>query len=114
MALIDGNRLKRARKSKGYTQKELACAAGIAQATVSMAETGASNVSMMKLATLAQLLDVDVRELIVSTYRNISKEEIPHLPDEIREAVRVLNKYLMVDVAENGETEQRGPKTCRA
>lgn len=64
MRVIDVDRLIRARKRKGYSQRNLAALATCTQATISALETGTMPGCSEDLAhTLAKWLDRDVEEL---------------------------------------------------
>jgi transcriptional regulator with XRE-family HTH domain len=57
-------RVRRARRAKGITQEQLALAANLDRSFVSGFERGEFNVSILVLAKLARVLDVDLGALI--------------------------------------------------
>jgi putative transcriptional regulator len=61
------NRLKIVLAEKGMTNRQLAQALGKAESTISLWCTNAKQPSLDTFFKIAQLLDVDVRELFVRT-----------------------------------------------
>lgn len=55
---MDGERLKKVRKDRGYTQVSLAEALGVSKGSVAMWETGKRNPEFETLDALLTLLDV--------------------------------------------------------
>lgn len=64
--------LKRARKAKGYTQKQVADMMGITNSTYCGYETGKRAPSMDKVAKLSELLDVPVSTLLEMNTQTIA------------------------------------------
>lgn len=63
MRMIDNRRMRRARKRKGFAQRDLAALCKCTQATISALETGAMTGCSVDLAeALAKWLDVDVED----------------------------------------------------
>jgi len=66
MPLIDseakeiGTKIRDARKSKGWTQKELAEKAGLSQQAISFIENGYSNISLMTFKKIAGVLGLKI------------------------------------------------------
>ncbi len=71
--------LKRIRKQKGMTQHNIAEELGCSQATVAQIENGKQSVSVVRLARLAQILDVHVYTLIpcnaVETSQSLAQQD---------------------------------------
>ena len=64
MRIIDHGRMRRARKRRGFTQRELAGLARCTQATISAIETGAMTGCSADLAeSLAKWLDLDLEDV---------------------------------------------------
>ena len=59
-----GKHIRAARKAKGWSQEHLAAEAGIDRSYMSGIERGVRNISALKLATIAQVLDVPVSSLL--------------------------------------------------
>lgn len=56
--------MKEIRKSKGFTQEELATASGVARVTIARIETGKAEAKFVTVVRLAKALNVTVDELI--------------------------------------------------
>jgi transcriptional regulator with XRE-family HTH domain len=76
MAIIHEN-IKRLRKSKGWTQAELARRLGTSQKVITSYETSSKTPPVGRLPELATVLDVSIEELIGAEPLTI-KEEIQH------------------------------------
>ncbi|MGB7298140.1 MAG: helix-turn-helix transcriptional regulator [Burkholderiaceae bacterium] len=63
--VVFGLRLRQFRKAAGLTQLELAEEAGLTKNYVSSLERASENVSILKAAALADVLDVPVHKLFV-------------------------------------------------
>ena len=61
-----GKQLRQLRKSRGFSQEELALRARLHRTYVSSAERGQRNVSLVNLDKLARALEIEIRELFVS------------------------------------------------
>jgi len=59
-----GNRVKRLRKSKGWTQEELARRAGLHRTYVGSIERYERNVSLINISKIAKALGVGVQKLL--------------------------------------------------
>ena len=59
-----GERLRTARKSKGYTQEQLAEIIGVAKSTLTGYERGNREPNVLKIHALAKALDVDANFLL--------------------------------------------------
>lgn len=73
MSKVQLNRIKAVLADRGKTNKELSQFLGKTEATVSRWCTNEVNPSMETLFEIANFLDVDVRELIVSNKQNVNK-----------------------------------------
>lgn len=76
MAIIHDN-IKQLRKSKGWTQAELARRLGTSQKVITSYETSSKTPPVGRLPELATVLDVSIEELIGAEPLTI-KEEIQH------------------------------------
>lgn len=61
---IDGTRLSIIRATKGWTQADLAYAAGLSRSFVSQLESGSRGLSPEKLLVIADALSVDIDHLV--------------------------------------------------
>lgn len=59
-----GRQIRAARTAKGWSQEHLAAEAGIDRSYMSGIERGARNISLLKLASIAKVLDVPLRSLL--------------------------------------------------
>ena len=59
-----GNRIREARKRKGWTQENLSEELDVAIAFISRIERGKTEVSLKRLSQIARILDVPIEELI--------------------------------------------------
>ena len=62
-----GERIKSARKEKGYTQENISERLGVATVYLSRIETGKAKVSLKRLAEIAQILDKNISEFVTGT-----------------------------------------------
>lgn len=104
-----GQRIKDARKQKGYTQERLAAAVGMSQQHIGNIETAANKLSLQALLDIAEALDVTADALLydslpaaVNTYdirakqildscSDADKESLLHLMAEMRDALNNKN-----------------------
>ena len=97
---MDGLRLKKVRKERGYTQVSLAEALGVSKGSVAMWETGKRNPEFETLEQLLSILDVSYDYLTGKTdaeeYHNPKDEDILNL--------RGLLKLLKCDFAKAFES----------
>lgn len=100
---MDGERLKKVRKERGYTQVSLAEALGVSKGSVAMWETGKRNPEFETLEELLTLLDVSYDYLTGRTddegYHNHTKKDKKQITawaieDDISEGVM---KYFALD-----------------
>lgn len=98
-----GQRIKRARKSKGYTQEKLAEKLGVSIVYVSQIENGKTKLNLEMLMRLAGLLDADPGSILTGTLyeaENAYPGELAFLlrecpPDKqklIAEIIKVMSK----------------------
>jgi transcriptional regulator with XRE-family HTH domain len=59
-----GRQLRAARSIKGWSQEHLAAEAGIDRSYMSAIERGTRNISVLKLARIAQVLGVPISKLL--------------------------------------------------
>lgn len=104
-----GQRIKDARRQKGYTQEQLAAAVGMSQQHIGNIETAANKLSLQALVDIAEVLDVTADALLydslpaaVSTYditakqildscSDVDKESLLHLMAEMRDVLNSKN-----------------------
>ena len=82
--------IKSLRKNKGYTQEELAARINVVRQTMSKWEKGFSVPDAEALQRLADVLEVDVKELLGSTIANEQKN------DEVVEQLARINEQLVI------------------
>jgi transcriptional regulator with XRE-family HTH domain len=61
-----GTRIRRAREGRGWSQETLAAEAGLDRSYMSGVERGVRNLSVLKLAAIANALGVPARDLLPS------------------------------------------------
>jgi transcriptional regulator with XRE-family HTH domain len=109
MNMVNGTRLKEARRARGYTQQKLAELANTSQTHLSQVESGIAPVSMKMLAKLAILVNVDLRELVLSTSPETSRELAISLGlkagEEIKDAREALSPEKLAAVVSDEERE---------
>lgn len=93
---MDGERLKKVRKERGYTQVSLAEALGVSKGSVAMWETGKRNPEFETLEELLTLLDVSYDYLTGRTdeegYHNPTEE------DKKQIAAWAIEEYILEDI----------------
>lgn len=62
-----GDNLQRLRKAKGFSTREFAYEADIAHSSVGRLEAGLSNPTLTTLVKIAEVLEVDLNELVLRT-----------------------------------------------
>lgn len=67
---IIGERLKKARLSKGYTQEQLAEKIDVSIAFLSRIERGSSHINLKRLSQLCAILDITEGEILNGAYLN--------------------------------------------
>lgn len=102
-----GNRIKEARKNKGYTQGKLAELTGYSVQHISHIETGNTKLSVESLVTLANVLDVSLDHLMSDSLErkevkacmlsldvksDIEKRLICNIVKELQRGLQELNK----------------------
>lgn len=63
--ILFGTNLRRIRKDKGFSQRELSSRCNIDNADISRMENGAINITMTTLQQLADAMDIAVWELLI-------------------------------------------------
>lgn len=63
--ILFGTNLRRIRKDKGFSQRELSSRCNIDNADISRMENGAINITLTTLQQLADAMDIGVWELLV-------------------------------------------------
>jgi transcriptional regulator with XRE-family HTH domain len=100
---IFGRNLKRARKAKGLTQKQLAQLLGVSEAAIGMWEAGARLPDVSMASRIAKALDVPLQYLadelpseLPQTYIAFARQDDPlaDLPKEARRSVEEFVEYL--------------------
>ena len=86
-----GNFLRELRKNKGFTQEQAAEKLGISSRTISRWETGAYMPDISMLIDIAELYDVDIREIIDGE----RKEE--NMNSEVKEVAEKMVDYSMME-----------------
>ena len=86
-----GNFLRELRKNKGFTQEQAAEKLGISSRTISRWETGAYMPDISMLIDIAELYDVDIREIIDGE----RKEE--DMNSEVKEVAEKMVDYSMME-----------------
>ncbi len=90
-----GHRVRRYRKQRGMTLKELAAATGLSLRFVAQLEAGEGNIAVSRLALVAEALGVGIADLI-SDYEPGIRHEIDQLLEgrseaELKQALNLLN-----------------------
>ena len=93
-----GENIKRLRKNKGMTQKELGEFLGIQERMVQKYEFNTSDIQFSKLKKLSELFEVPI-EVLISEKENIveSKNNKLIFSDEIRECLRLATNDFKVN-----------------
>lgn len=76
-----GKNIKKARKEKGLTQKELGDRLGVKQATISMFEKDQTNIKYVTVKKIADAIGVPVSELYDDEFAGFSKKLYEHYKD---------------------------------
>lgn len=71
--------VKRLRRERGLTQRELADLLGVRQPFVARIESGRGNLSLRKVETIARALGVDPHELLVPVFTRGRPEEVARI-----------------------------------
>ena len=64
--LIIGNNIRELRKSKKWSQVDLALKVGMHKSYIGAIEKGKKNISLLKLARFAKVFEVKINEIIIS------------------------------------------------
>ena len=85
---MDGNKLKKLRKDKGFTQADVANVLGVTGGTISMWETSKREPSRKNLVSLSKLYEVSIEDFLqvpkdekkdIPSNWNLSFEELPSI-----------------------------------
>jgi len=60
---VVGNNIRRIRLSQGMSQNQLAFEAGVTREFINKVESGKNNISITNLEKIAQILEIDIKEL---------------------------------------------------
>jgi transcriptional regulator with XRE-family HTH domain len=94
-----GDRIKKIRESKNYTQDHLAGKLGISQNSYSKLETGTTKITTDRLQQIAAVLEVPIEELLNSEHQTINFNNshvekfygyIEHLQEDNKEHTKML------------------------
>lgn len=78
-----GERIRELRKAKGLTQEQLAELVGVEPRHISRVEGGYSSPSIERLARIAEILDVPIKELFDYMHLNDSEDRLKDIEDAI-------------------------------
>lgn len=81
-----GQRIKRIRKQKGYTQADIGKKVGIIQRLVSHYERGRLRISADMLTRFAKALEVNINELVADNQKN--KKEVKPISPKLAQRLR--------------------------
>jgi len=85
-------RLKELMAERGMSREELSNKAGVSMTTISNISTEKNFPTFQLLLQLAEALDVDVREMLVSTKRSlITQSEVEEAKELIKKGLEILN-----------------------
>lgn len=82
-----GKRIKELRKQRGLTQEELSEMLGVFQKQIGNIETGTTFTTMVNLKKLADVFDVEIKDLFEFNHQKSRKELI----DEINKIIKDVN-----------------------
>lgn len=110
-----GHNIKKYRKLKGYTQKELAEVMGISEISIKKYETMDRDYKISSLVNIAKALDIEVVDLlgvtdisIKSSKVELSKEEVDYIKESLRLNMKRYEEVLFImhknDIVEGRET----------
>ncbi len=95
-----GERIRELRKAKGLTQEQLAELVGVEPRHISRVEGGYSSPSIERLARIAEILDVPIKELFDYMHLNDSEDRLKDIEDAIggmsEEYQKILYKIVRV------------------
>lgn len=78
-----GERIRELRKAKGLTQEQLAELVGVEPRHISRVEGGYSSPSIERLARIAEILEVPIKELFDYKHLNDSEDRLKDIEDAI-------------------------------
>jgi transcriptional regulator with XRE-family HTH domain len=95
-----GERIRELRKAKGLTQEQLAELVGVEPRHISRVEGGYSSPSIERLARIAEILEVPIKELFDYMHLNDSEDRLKDIEDAIggmsEEYQKILYKIVRV------------------
>jgi len=110
-----GERIAVLRKSKGFTQEELASAIGVSAQSVSKWETGTTMPDILLLPVLADLFDVTVDALFGRTAEENRELSFNEVPEEAVNALLLTVQRAFVDKNDPEKpTPEKRAEQCRA
>ena len=105
-----GQRIKRIREAKDYTQEHLANKLGISQNSYSKIETGGVKITTDRLKQIAEVLEVSPEELLHEDYKVFNQNNgtidkfygyIEHLQEDNKEHIKMLYEQIRYLQKEN-------------
>lgn len=93
-----GERVKRARKSKGLTQDILAEKLGVSIGYVSQIERGITKISLDLLGAISGILDCDVADFITESATHSNEYIESELMNEIRKLDQKKRKFVLESI----------------
>lgn len=98
---IIGERIKKFRENKNYTQEHLASKLGMSQNAYSKMESGGSKVSTERLQKIAEILETPIEKFLCDEQKvfnfdnnHIAIGYIEHLEDDNKEYVKMLHQQI--------------------
>lgn len=90
-----GNRLKKARLSKGYSQSEVANLLNISRQSISRWETNKSYPDIDNLIELSYIYEISIDELLIKEYINEKSEDSIDVKEEEKQPEYLLNNLFV-------------------
>ncbi|MFP4028463.1 MAG: helix-turn-helix domain-containing protein [Candidatus Brocadiia bacterium] len=95
-----GDTIRRLRKKRGLTQVELADAAGVSQATISLIESGDRDISMNRLRSVSEALETEPEVIL---WKSLDMPE--ELPNDQKLLIQAA-ELIVEKVWENGRQDE--------
>ena len=99
-----GERIKRARKSRGMTQETIAEKLNVSIGYVSQFERGITKISLDLLGAISSILDYDIAELISESATNSNQYMEVELLNEIKKLDQKKKKFILKLIQITNET----------